>query len=484
MTRFRRPVPVKTGTSEFEAMLDEQFHAFRKGFDPGERVRARVLAVTDKDVVLDVRARNEGLVPAAEMTDGSGEVAVRPGDELEVTFVGVSGGALLFTSRPAEAAADRTIAQAAATGLPVEGKVVAEINGGYEVEVCSRRAFCPYSQISLFRQEGASYVGRTFPFLVQEYDPDGRDVVVSRRALLERERDKEREALKAGLVAGSTRKGKVTRITGFGFFVDLGGAEGLVPMREISWRRDVKPGDVVKEGDIVEVLVSSVDWERDRISLSLRATQADPMDEAAGRYPPGSVVRARITRLEPFGAFAELLPGAEGLIPVSALASGRRIARPAEVVSVGQELDVRVESIDLGRRRISLRPVDHRLDGLRPRSLAAGERLAGVVEGCKDFGVFIRLSEKATGLLHVSETGVPKGPATLARLEEQYPPGKEVEVVVKENDGKRISLARPGAWSPGAAAQEEEKAMEDFRKANSPDGGLGSLGDAFAGLGL
>ena len=482
MAKFRRPVPTK-GMAEFESLLNEQLTAFRKGFNPGERVHARVLAVTDQNVVLDVRAKNEGLVPITDFQDEKGAVSVKAGDELDVTFVGAVGGAFIFTSKSTEVAVDQTIAQAAATGLPVEGKVKAEINGGYEVSIGSHRAFCPYSQISLFRQEGATYVGQTFPFLVQEYDPDEHNLVVSRRALLERERDKERDALKAELVAGVTRTGKVTRITDFGFFVDLGGAEGLVPMKEISWRRDVKPGDVVKEGDTVEVLVSSVDWERNRISLSLRATQVDPLDGAIARYPVGSIVNVKITHLEPFGAFAEIVPGVEGLIPISALGMGRRIVRPSEVVSEGQELDVRIESIERERRRISLRPVDHRLDGLHPQSLAVGTKLEGVVESCKDFGVFIRLSEKATGLLHVSETGIPKGGMALPKLEAAYPAGTKVEVVIKENDGHRISLTKPENWNPDAAAQ-EEKALDDFRKANAGEETLGNLGDVFAKLNL
>ena len=223
--------------------------------------------------------------------------------------------------------------------------------------VAGHRAFCPYSQIAMYRQEGAAYVGQTLQFIVQEYDPEERNIVVSRRALQERERDRKREELKSNLVEGATCKGKVTRIVDFGFFVDLGGAEGLVPLKEISWRRDVKPEDVVKVGDTVEVLVREIDWERNRISLSLRGAETDPFDLVAERSPAGSNVTAKITRLEPFGAFAELEPGVEGLIPISALGNGRRIARPSEVVEVGQEMVLKVESIDRDRRRISLRPI-------------------------------------------------------------------------------------------------------------------------------
>ena len=343
--------------AEFEALLNAQTTSFRTGFNPGEKVQGRVISSRGGYIVLDVGAKNEGLVPMADFTNEKGRIPVKIGDSVSVVFVTVQNGAFLFSAKDTSVAIDQTLAQARESGLPVEGRVQSEVNGGYEVTVAGHRAFCPYSQIAMYRQEGAAYVGQTLQFIVQEYDPEERNIVVSRRALQERERDRKREELKSNLVEGATCKGKVTRIVDFGFFVDLGGAEGLVPLKEISWRRDVKPEDVVKVCDTVEVLVREIDWERNRISLSLRGAETDPFDLVAERSPAGSNVTAKITRLEPFGAFAELEPGVEGLIPISALGNGRRIARPSEVVEVGQEMVLKVESIDRDRRRISLRPI-------------------------------------------------------------------------------------------------------------------------------
>ncbi|MBQ7721528.1 MAG: S1 RNA-binding domain-containing protein [Kiritimatiellae bacterium] len=343
--------------AEFEALLNAQTTSFRTGFNPGEKVQGRVISSRGGYIVLDVGAKNEGLVPMADFTNEKGRIPVKIGDSVSVVFVTVQNGAFLFSAKDTSVAIDQTLAQARESGLPVEGRVQSEVNGGYEVTVAGHRAFCPYSQIAMYRQKGAAYVGQTLQFIVQEYDPEERNIVVSRRALQERERDRKREELKSNLVEGATCKGKVTRIVDFGFFVDLGGAEGLVPLKEISWRRDVKPEDVVKVGDTVEVLVREIDWERNRISLSLRGAETDPFDLVAERSPAGSNVTAKITRLEPFGAFAELEPGVEGLIPISALGNGRRIARPSEVVEVGQEMVLKVESIDRDRRRISLRPI-------------------------------------------------------------------------------------------------------------------------------
>ena len=469
--------------AEFEALLNQQLAGYRKGFQPGERVEARVLSIGKTHIVLDVQAKNEGLVPLADFTDEEGRVTVSVGDTVTVVFANALGGAYTFTGRlSGGVAVDQTLAQAHASGLPVEGKVTAEVNGGYEVMIGPRRGFCPYSQISLYRQEGAVYVGQTFNFIVQEYDEEGRNVVVSRRALLEQERERQREELRQELEVGATRSGRVTRLTDFGFFVDLGGVEGLVPMKELSYRRDVKPADVVKEGDAVEVLVREIDWERNRISLSLRAAQADPFAQAATRYPVGSTVHGKITHIEPFGAFVELEPGVEGLIPIGALGNGRRISSPREVVAEGQEMDLQVESVDTERRRMSLRPFDARLASMQPASLAPGARVEGLVEGYKPFGVFVRLSESQTGLLHISETDIGKGGNPEARLERAFPPGSKIEVVVKENDGRRVSLTLPGRWRPGEV--DEEQAALDALRQRGPAKALGSLGELFDGLKL
>jgi small subunit ribosomal protein S1 len=364
--------------------------------------------------------------------------------------------------------------------LPVEGLVQAEVKGGYEVTIGGRRAFCPYSQIALFRQEGAQYTGQKLTFIVEEYDAAGRNILVSRRAVLEQERAARREALQSELQPGQTRAGVVTRLADFGFFVDLGGVEGLVPLKELGWQRGIKPADVVKEGDAVQVLIREIDWERNRISLSLRATQVDPFDSAAVRFPVGSALRGKVTHIEPFGAFVEVVPGVEGLVPIGSLGGGRRINSPRDVLTEGQELDVQVETIDLDRRRMGLKPIDTRVAALKPGALDVGMTVEGIVEGIKEFGVFVRLSETQTGLLHVSETDVGKGGNAAARLERAMAPGSKITVVVKQNDGKRISLTLPSRWEQDGGGAENDAAAYLQNRNNPPR--LGSLGDAFAGL--
>ena len=411
--------------ADFEALLNAQFESFRKGFDPGERVRARIAAITPTNVILDVNAKKEGILPLTSLENGA--EGLKAGDSIDVVFVGLVDGALVFATGAADATggADRSVLQAFEAKLPIDGKVQSEVNGGYEVMVGKTRGFCPYSQIALHREEGASYIGKTFAFLVEEYDPEEKNLIVSRRALLERQAAERREALKATLVEGETRTGKVTRIADFGFFVDLGGAEGLVPLRELSWDRGVKPADIAKPGDEVEVLVRTIDWEANRISLSLRALQANPMDAFIAAAQVGAQMTGKITRIEQFGAFVQLEPGVEGLLPTGAIARGRRIGHPSQLVSVGQSVEVRIDSIEPDRKRISLRLVP------TVEEIAAAEKERAEREARR---------RKAMGVS-----------AEEAEAEEPFDLGA---------------------------------ALDDFRKEQGDGGSFGSLGDAFSGIGI
>jgi len=477
----------KVSMADFESLLNEQLSNYRKGFNPGDRVRGTVSNINNQYVTIDVNAKREGLVPLADMTNEDGSLRCAIGDTVDVIFAGMQNGAFLFSSSlSSKSVIDRTLSDAYAQKMPVEGLVEKEINGGYEVSVGGKRAFCPYSQMNLFRQEGAEYVGHKFMFLISEYGEDerGQNVILSRRALLEKEREAQRQELVEDLHVGMIATGTVTRIVEFGVFVDLGGAEGLIPLKEIAWARDVKPEDVVKVGDKVDVQIKDLDWDRDRISLSLRGAQGDPWDDAAVRFPQGSTFTGQITKIEKFGAFAQIVPGVEGLIPIGRLGGGRRLMSAREAVTEGQELLLQVDSVDFERRRFSLKPVDERVKALKPGELAEGVKVEGIVESIQPFGVFVRLSEEKTGLLHISETDTPKGGNPAAKLEKQFPPAGKIEVVVKSVEGDRISLTLPSKWETRGSGDAENSDVSTWLSANKNSGSLGSLGDAFSKLKL
>ena len=273
----------------FAALLDQQFKGFRKGFNPGDTVNARVVRVGEEYVTLDVNAKTVGLLPVADVTDEEGEVTVKRGDTVEVSFVAMQKDAYLFAKADvAESAAivsvDQTIQRAFDGGLPLEGTVEKEVKGGYEVTVCGQRGFCPYSQIDRVRKPVAPgaenpYVGKKLQFVVQEYGTDDRGVnlIVSHRVVQERELAVAKDYLRDTLEEGQTLNGTVVKVLNFGAFVDLGGVEGLVPVREISWDKVNDPNDFLKAGELVTVKILSLDWERERISLSIRQCQAKPL---------------------------------------------------------------------------------------------------------------------------------------------------------------------------------------------------------------
>ena len=273
----------------FAALLDQQFKGFRKGFNPGDTVNARVVRVGEEYVTLDVNAKTVGLLPVSDVTDEEGDVTVKRGDMVEVSFVAMQKDAYLFAKADvAESAAivsvDQTIQRAFDGGLPLEGTVEKEVKGGYEVTVCGQRGFCPYSQIDRVRKPVAPgaenpYVGKKLQFVVQEYGTDDRGVnlIVSHRVVQERELAVAKDYLRDTLEEGQTLNGTVVKVLNFGAFVDLGGVEGLVPVREISWDKVNDPNDFLKAGELVTVKILSLDWERERISLSIRQCQAKPL---------------------------------------------------------------------------------------------------------------------------------------------------------------------------------------------------------------
>ncbi len=478
----------KEKSAELAALLDEYEQkaapAPTRTLSAGDHVSGTVAAVGPRTVILDMGAKMQGLVDRAEFDENLPLPAV--GDSLDAYFAGMEDGAmrLVLTGGAEGISVDESIQTALAAKLPVEGTFEKEVSGGYEVKVRGQRAFCPFSQVAMHRpREGApSPVGTSTSFLVMEYDPEARNLVVSHRALEERDAATRRESLKSSLFEGDTRFGTVTKIMPFGVFVDLGGVEGLVPNSEISWDRAVKASDILHEGDGVQVKIRRVDWENDRFTLSLKDLSSDPWKDFCEDFSAGSCVSGKVVKLMPFGAFVQLVPGVDGLIPISSLGRGRHIVDPGEVVKLGQEVNVKVESMDPVARKIGLSLVDSRVAALKPGEIAVGARIKGIVESCRDFGVFVRLSEEKTGLLHVSESGLPKGAGNQARLEAKFPVGSDLEVVVKGLDGDRVSLALPSTIEAEEQAARDAAELRGLLRQNQAESGnaaLGSLGALF-----
>jgi small subunit ribosomal protein S1 len=345
------------GTSEEPFTIDDQ-HLPGLGFAPGEGVDAAVVKVGAEWVFLDVGDKGEGLLDRREVAD----VELQPGDPLRVWFVRGSDDGLLFSRKPAKGAAGKAMLQDALDNrTPLEGVVGAVTAGGFDVRLGDEvKVFCPFSQMPLRRADRPTdAIGQRLAFLVIEIAEEGRRVIVSRRALLEEEEQKARAALRERLQVGLTVPGTITRVKEFGVFVNLGGIEGLIPRSETGVARGEELGEAFPIGKSITVTVKSLDWSRNRISLSTLAAGEDPWLSVAAAFPDGSVHQGTVTRLAPFGAFVKLAEGIEGLAHISTLGGGKRIRHPRETIKEGQQIEVRVEKVEPDRRRISLAPADY-----------------------------------------------------------------------------------------------------------------------------
>ena len=332
-------------------------------FEPGQQVEATVVRTSGEWVFLDLGGKSEGSLNKNEVLDREGNLTVQEGDTIKAYFLSAERNGMLFTTRMSGAASKGLLEAAFASGIPVDGYVEKEVKGGYEVKVGgSVRAFCPFSQSGLRRDSNTDeFLECHHAFRITEYGESGRNIVLSRRAIIEEERQQQKEALRDTLEEGMTIKGVITNIRDFGAFVDIGGLEGLLPISEIGWGQVEDIRDTLHEGQEVEVAIKKLDWEADRFSFSLKDTLPDPWITADNRFPAGSVHTGKVVRLTNFGAFVALGEGIDGLVHISKLAAGKRINHPREVVEEGQALEVRVESVDSEKRRVSLVPADAQL---------------------------------------------------------------------------------------------------------------------------
>ena len=349
---------METEEESFAAMF-ERSQKDSGHLTPGSKVEATVLKISKDWVFLDTGRKGEGVLDIKELLDADGNVGVKVGDKVSVWFISSRNNEMRFTTKVGAgsggAAGNAQLEEAYAAGIPVEGVVEKEVKGGFEVKVAGSRAFCPFSQMGLRRiEDSAALIGKHMSFRISEYAENGRNIVLSHRALLEEELQEQKDALKETLKVGDRVKGTVTSLRDFGAFVSIGCVEGLLPVSELSWTRVKDVSEVLAAGQEIEVVVKGIDWEKNRISFSLKDTLADPWEEAAQAFPEGSYQNGTVARLTPFGAFVTLGSGVDGLIHISKLGAGKRIQHPKEVLSEGQAVEVKVEGIDREQKRISL----------------------------------------------------------------------------------------------------------------------------------
>lgn len=344
------------GEESFAEMFEKSF-VQRSRLEPGQMVETIIVKISGDWVFLDLGGKGEGSLDKKELLDGEGNLTVKEGDQVRAYFLSSKNNEMHFTTKIGSGPGKQTqFEDAWRNKLPVDGTIVKEVKGGFEVKIGgSVRAFCPFSQTGLRRDENqAEFIGKTFSFNIIEYEEGGRNIVLSRRAILDQEKRNRKQELKKTLQEGTKVRGKVTSIQNFGAFVDIGGVEGLLPISELAWTRIEKVSDLLSVGQEVEVIIKKLDWEQDRFSFSLKDTLPDPWDLVADAFPVGSYHTGTVSRLAAFGAFVTLKEGVDGLLHISKLGAGKRINHPREAVKEGQQVEVQVEAVDRAQRKLSL----------------------------------------------------------------------------------------------------------------------------------
>jgi small subunit ribosomal protein S1 len=464
---------------DFAAMFEASLKA--KRYENGQTIEGTIVAIGPEVAFVDVGGKGEATIEVAELKDAEGDIEVAVGDRIQAMVVSTAGGLTLSRKLARGAATDRQLEEAFRTGLPVEGKVDKAVKGGYEVRIGRSRGFCPFSQIDTIRTDPAAHEGRVYEFRIIEYKEGGRNLVVSRRALLEEAQKASAAEVRRSIVAGAVITGRVVSVREFGAFVDLGGGvQGLLHVSEMGWSRVSDTSQIATPGEEITVKVLRVDEDKQKISLGLKQLSDDPWSRVPATYEVGQVRSGRVTRLAEFGAFVELEPGVEGLAHASTFPPTGR--SNGWFASVAPEMTAAFEilSVDLEKKRIGVALVPEgssRAAGVAQVEIVPGARLKGKVERHEKFGVFVFLGPGRTGLIPLSETGV----AREADVPKAFPVGADVEVVVLEVEdppGRRIRLSVKAILDAHEAAEVREYTE---REDAAPAEGFGSLADKLRG---
>ena len=342
----------------FEALLENSMSGVNN-LKPGEMIETTIVSISDTTIFLQLSGKSEGVMDASELTDKEGNLTVKEGDTINVYFLNAQHGEMHFTTRISGDNAGKDILENAyANSIPVEGTVEKEIKGGFEVKIGNSRAFCPFSQMGMKRVEDASvYVGKNLTFKIIEYKEKGRNILVSNRAILQEEHNTQIEVLKKTLSKGMKIRGTVKSLQSFGAFVDIEGFQALLPVSEINRSRVDDISKFLTVGEEIEAVIINIDWQKERISLSMKQLMADPWDEAEKKYEKGSKYTGKVMQITRFGAFVSLEPGFDGLIHSSELEGDSREKRADIVLKKGQTVNVQILNIDFEKRRMSLKPV-------------------------------------------------------------------------------------------------------------------------------
>lgn len=428
---------------DMEALQDMYEQSFRN-IQEGEVIRGRIVQITDDYIMVDIGYKSEGQIPVREFKDESGKIQAAIADEVDVLLElhdDEEGTILLSKEKAAKIKVWDDISRIYNDDGIIEGKVTSKVKGGLAVDI-GVQAFLPGSQVDLRPVRNLeTLIDHTYPFKILKYNKKRRNVVLSRRALLEKEREEMKTETLSSLEDSKVVEGIVKNITDYGVFVDLGGIDGLLHITDMSWGRVGHPSEMFQIGDKIKVMVLSFDRENERVSLGLKQLVPDPWTNAEQKYPVNTHVKGRVVSLTDYGAFVEIEEGVEGLIHVSEMSWTKKIRHPSKILSVGDEVEAIVLSINPENKRISLgmKQLEPNPWDVIAEKYPVGTTIAGKIKNITDFGVFIGIDEGIDGLVHISDISWTK---RVKHPSEVFKKGQEVEAIVlnidKENE--RFSL--------------------------------------------
>ncbi|TMA55578.1 MAG: 30S ribosomal protein S1 [Deltaproteobacteria bacterium] len=453
------------------------FEQSLKSPKPGDVVTGRVVRIGRDAVTVDIGYKSEGQIPVAEFSTREGGITVQEGDEVDVYFESAdteSGEIFLSRQKAEQFKVWREIEKAFERDGAVEGTIVGKVKGGLRVDI-GVPAFLPGSHADIRPTRNLDrYLGQRGRFAILKFNRSRGNVVVSRRAVLERERTALKSETLKVLEEGVILEGTVKNITDYGAFVDLGGIDGLLHVTDMSWGRVSHPSEVLNVGDRVKVVVLKYDPERERVSLGMKQIMPDPWSTVSERLPIGMRIKGKVVSLTDYGAFVEIERGLEGLIHVSEMSWTKRVTHPSKVLEAGQEVEVQILDIDTVNRRISLglKQTEPNPWEMVRINHAVGSHIKGKIKSITDFGLFVEVEENIDGLVHVSDLHWTK---KVKHPSELYRKGDEVEAVVLgiDVDNERISLgikqltedpwaAIPRRYPPGTRVRGAVTSVTDF----------------------
>jgi small subunit ribosomal protein S1 len=397
-----------TQSERTEEEMKELYETSMKTLQAGNIHKGRVINIVNDSVIVDVGLKSEGKLALSEALDKSGNLNVQIGDEVEVMVVGreEKDGLLVLSKQRVDAIRMwQNIDKSLEEGLALDGTVISEVKGGFLVDI-GVSAFLPISQVDLKPVKNpASFVGRHLKFRVIKVNKRKDNVIVSRRQLLEEERDRKRKEFWKNIKDGQVLYGFVKSITDYGAFVDLGGADGFLYINDITWGRINHPKEYLKLGDEIKVKVVGVDEEKRKVSVGIKQLKGDPWLKVEERYPTGSKVRGKVVGVVDYGVFVELEAGLEGLLHVSEMSWDKKLKNPGKMVSRGDVLELQVLDIDMEKKRISLGMKQLLPDPWKElaQKYPPGSVVQGKVKNLTDFGLFVGVEDGIDGLVHVSE---------------------------------------------------------------------------------